>query len=134
MSQRISDQSELHKLLLRQPLASMGTRKEICQDDCGHGIHNHPCPVNDCRIMPSFDFNRRIFLCFEVDRKLRLKDGRRRFDDRPEDDRHSVGNAAVDAAVMVGYGSNLTVEHCKTVIRPLTGQFRKFKSGTESLP
>ena len=64
--------------------------------DAGYGA------AHDARVVPSGDSKLDRLTGVEVDRLLLLGDGGRRFDDRSEEDRHPVGDAAEDAAVVVG--------------------------------
>ena len=66
--------------------------------------------------MPSLDLQPDRFLCLIVDRILFLEDGGGRLDDTLEADRHSVGDAAVDTAVVVGHRSDLSVLHAEGIV------------------
>lgn len=62
--------------------------------------------MGDARIVPAFELQFRLLPGFIVYGVLRDKDGSRRLDDGMENDRHAVGDAAVDARVAVGAGDD----------------------------
>ena len=60
--------------------------------------------MDDARIVAPFDDQLAVFLRIRIDGILALTDGRRRFNGQAEDKGHAVGNAAVNAAVVIGLG------------------------------
>ena len=80
----------------RQPDVENGPGRSRFDD--GNG------PLDDARIVAPFDDQLAVFLRIRIDGILALTDGRRRFNGQAEDKGHAVGNAAVNAAVVIGLG------------------------------
>ena len=84
--------------------------------------------------MPAADLYVRLLHREEVDCVLRLADGRGRLDDRPEDDRHAVGDASVDASVVVGLCYDPAASYPETVIGLTSSHTGHGKTASEFYP
>ena len=73
----------------------------------------------------------RILLCNVIHRLLLFVDAGRRLDSGAEDDRHSVGDAAVDARVVVGGRDHRIALHAEGIVGLRAFQVGEAEAGAE---
>ena len=104
------------KLRFCKPVRAEASCQHITQHQRRQAVRHDTRPVDHCRVMPPVDLKLCILAAEEIDRFLRLVDRRRRLDGKAEEHRHPVGNAAVDAAVVIGGGGDSAVLHPEGII------------------
>ena len=67
--------------------------------------------------MPALDLQRHGFSGFQINAGLRFIYGRRRLYDRPDPQRHTVGNSAVNPAVVIGQGFDAALLDRNVIVR-----------------
>ena len=78
--------------------------------------------------MAAVDLQFGVLPRFEGNRLLLLRDGRRGPDGAAEDHRHTVGNAAVDAAHAVGFGHHPAVADAEGIVCLTAAHIGKLKA------
>ena len=81
--------------------------------------------------MPAVDAQRRLLHGHEVDRRLLARDRRRRPQGHAHDERHAVGDAAVDAAGVVGRHGDAPVLQADGVVCLTAAHFGKGEAAAE---
>ena len=81
--------------------------------------------------MPALDLQRHGFSGFQINAGLRFIYGRRRLYDRPDPQRHAIGNSAVNSAVVIGQRLKLSVLDRKAIVGFAAGFRREVKTIAE---